>query len=190
MPTPELSRDDLLDALGEVAAIMHRRGQRGRVYVVGGAAMMLAHSANRATQDIDAAIEHGYSAIMDAARVVAKQRGWPRSWLNEGATVYLPRPDQRYGTTIFNHPALTVVAANAEHMLAMKAKAARPTDRQDVEALLQQRNYTSLTQVEAVVEATFPDQPLGQRQRQWITAIIEDLHPTRQSSGDDPGSGI
>ena len=57
MPTPELSRDDLLDALGEVAAILHSRGQRGRVYVVGGAAMMLAHSVNRATQDIDAAIE-------------------------------------------------------------------------------------------------------------------------------------
>lgn len=119
--------------------------------------------------------------MIDAARVVAERRGWPRSWLNEGATVYMPRRDQRHGTTVFDHPALTVVAATAEHMLAMKAAAARPTDRQDVEALLLQHNYTHLAQVEAVVEATFPDEPLGERQRQWVAAIIDDLHPTRQS---------
>jgi len=190
VPTPELNRSDLLDALGEVAAIMHSRNQRGRVYVVGGAAMMLAYSADRATQDIDAAIEEGYSAVTDAARIVAEQRGWPRSWLNEGATVYMPRPDQRHGTTIFDHPALTVVAATAEHMLAMKAKAARPTDRQDVEALMRQHNYTHLAQVEAVVQATCPDEPLGPRQRQWIAAIIDDLYPTRQSRGDDTGLSI
>ena len=184
MPPLELNRDDLLDALGEVAAIMHRRGQHGRVYVVGGAAMMLAHSVNRATRDIDAAIEEGYSAIIDAARIVAERRGWPRSWLNEGATVYMPRRDQRHGSTIFDHPALTVVAATAEHLLAMKATAARPVDRQDFEALLQQCNCTSLAQVEALVEATFPDEPLGPRQQQWITAVIDDL-PTRQDPGDD-----
>ena len=125
MPTPELSRDGLLDALRELAAIMQLRGQHGRVYVVGGAAMMLAHSVNRATQDIDAAFEEGYSAIIDAARDVGERRGWPRSWLNEGATVYMPRRDQRHGSIIFDHPALTVVAATAEHMLAMKATAAR-----------------------------------------------------------------
>ena len=189
-PTPELSREDLLDALRELAAIMQLRGQRGRIYVVGGAAMMLAHSVNRATRDIDAAFEEGYSAIIDAARDVAERRGWPRSWLNEGATVYMPRRDQRHGSIIFDHPALTVVAATAEHMLAMKATAARPVDRQDVEALLQQCNYTSLAQVEAVVEATFPDEPLGERQRQWITAIIDDLQPTRRSPGDDTGLSI
>lgn len=75
-------------------------------------------------------------------------------------------------------------------MLAMKATAARPDDRQDVEALLQQCNYTSLAQVEAVVEATFPDEPLGARQRRWVTAIIDGLHPTRQDPGDDTGLSI
>ena len=132
VPTPELSRDELLDALRELATIMQLRGQHGRIYVVGGAAMMLAHSVNRATQDIDAAFEEGYAAIIDAARDVAERRGWPRSWLNEGATVYMPRRDQRHGSIIFDHPALTVIAATAEHMLAMKATAARPDDRQDV----------------------------------------------------------
>ncbi len=87
MPSPELTRGDLLDAMGEVAAIMDGRGQRGRVYVVSGAAMMLAHSADRATQGIDAAIEEGYAAVTDAARIVAEQRGWLRGWLNEDTSV-------------------------------------------------------------------------------------------------------
>ncbi len=114
MPTPELSRDDLLDALRELAAIMQLRGQHGRVYVVGGAAMMLAHSANRTTRDIDAAFEEGYSAIIDAARDVGERRGWPRSWLNEGATVYMPRRDQRHGSIIFDHPDAATGASVAQ----------------------------------------------------------------------------
>lgn len=56
-------------------------------YVVSGAAMMLAHSADRATQGIDAAIEEGYTAVTDAARIVAEQRGWLRGWLNEDTSV-------------------------------------------------------------------------------------------------------
>ncbi|MCY3619796.1 MAG: hypothetical protein OXG66_19140 [Acidimicrobiaceae bacterium] len=39
----------------------------------------------------------------------------------------MPRPDQRHGTTIYEHPALTVVAATSEHMLATKANTACPT---------------------------------------------------------------
>ena len=97
----------------------------------------------------------------------------------------MPRPDQRSGTTVFDHPALTVIAATAEHMLAMKATAARFDDRQDFEALLQQCNYTSVAQVEALVAATFPDEPLGPRQRRWIAAVIDELRRTRQGTGGD-----
>ena len=82
--TPEFTRGGLLDALEELATIMESRGEQGRVYVVGGAAMILAHSADRATRDIDATIEHGFAAVTEAARIVAQRRGWPRTWLNEG----------------------------------------------------------------------------------------------------------
>ena len=33
-----------------------------------------------------------FNSVIDAARIVAQRRGWPRSWLNEGATVYMPAP--------------------------------------------------------------------------------------------------
>ena len=143
--TSEFTRAGLLDALDELATIMESRGEQGRVYVVGGAAMILAHSADRATRDIDAAIEHGFAAVTEAARIVAQRRDWPRAWLNEGATVFMPQPPKRRGAVIFDHPALKVIAATTEHMLAMKAKAARPTDRSDVELLLHHRRETSPT---------------------------------------------
>ena len=175
--TPEFTRAGLLDALEELSTIMESRGEQGRVYVVGGAAMILAHSADRATRDIDAAIEHGFTAVTEAARIVAQRRGWPRTWLNEGATVFMPQPPQRRGAVIFDHPALKVIAATTEHMLAMKARAARPTDRSDVELLLRESNYTSIDQIEDTVNAVFPDEPLGPRQRRWLTALLDALQP-------------
>ena len=39
------------------------------------------------------------------------------------------KASQRRGAVIFDHPALKVIAATSEHMLAMKTKAARPADR-------------------------------------------------------------
>ncbi len=48
----------MLEALKEVADLMAERGQRGRLYLVGGAAMLLAYSTDRGTQDVDAAHSH------------------------------------------------------------------------------------------------------------------------------------
>ena len=195
--TPKFTRAGLLDALEELASIIESRGEEGRVYVVGGAAMILAHSADRATRDIDAAFEHGFAAVSEAARIVAKRRDWPRTWLNEGATVFMPRPPQRRGAVIFDHPALKVIAATSEHMLAMKAKAARPTDRGDIELLLRQGNYTSIDQIENTVNAVFPDEPLGPRQRRWLAAVLgglqlekPDARPDIESPSNDLAPGL
>ena len=93
---------------------------------------------------------------------------------------------------IFDHPALKVIAATSEHMLAMKAKAARPTDRGDIELLLRQGNYTSLDQIENTVNAVFPDEPLDPRQRRWLAAVLDglqletpDARPDIESPGND-----
>ena len=55
--TPAFDRASLREALEELAAMLQAKGQRGRIYVAGGAAMLLAHSAERLTRDIDGAIE-------------------------------------------------------------------------------------------------------------------------------------
>lgn len=60
--------------------------------------MILANKADQLTRDSDAWIEEGYSAVMDAAQQIARQRGWPSTWINEQATIYMPPPEKRRGT--------------------------------------------------------------------------------------------
>ncbi len=144
--------------------------------------MLLAHSADRVTRDVDAAIEEGYGAVMAAAQTIARQRGWPTTWINEAATPYMPRPHERHGAVVFDHPSLTVLAASSEQMLAMKARAARALDVRDLDLLLEQGGYETAAQVNDVVESVFPGEPLTKRQLLWVQDRLERLS---QRGGDD-----
>ena len=173
--TPAFSGPELQEALSELAVILQRRGQRARIYVAGGAAMILANKSDRLTRDIDAWIEEGYGPVMDAAQQIARQRGWPSTWINEQATIYMPPPEKRRGTVVYDHPSLKVIAANNDHLLAMKARAARSVDQSDVEQLLHECGYSTVEQVESLVQNVFPDEGLGERQKQWLAAVIDRL---------------
>ena len=173
--TPTFDKTSLNEAFGELASILYRRGKNARIYVAGGAAMIMAHAADRLTRDIDSAIEEGYGPVMEAASEIAQRRGWPSTWINEAATAYMPPPDRRHGIVVFDHPALKVVAATRDHMLAMKVRAARPTDIQDVTTLLSGSGLDTPAQVEAVYQSVFPDEPLPQRQRRWVKSLFAAL---------------
>jgi hypothetical protein len=77
-------------ALGERLA---RRGVVADVFVVGGAAMVLAYDAARVTRVVDAVfMPHGI--VLEEASKVAEDLGLPRWWLNEQASV-LDRPGKK-----------------------------------------------------------------------------------------------
>lgn len=171
---PDFSIPGLLAAFGELATILQRDGERGRIYVAGGAAMVLAHESDRLTRDIDASIDDGHGAVTRAAHEIAQRHRWPRSWLNEQATGYMPVPQQRRGTVVFDHPALKVVAASKEHLLAMKARAARIADKTDVQRLLSDCEYETVEQVDALVSDVFGE-GLEDRQRLWLQSVFEEL---------------
>ena len=69
--TPTFSATELREALKELATVLQRRDQRARIYVAGGAAMILSNRTDRLTRDIYEWIEEGHSAVMDAARQIA-----------------------------------------------------------------------------------------------------------------------
>jgi hypothetical protein len=50
----------------------------------------------------------------------------PRWWLNEQASSYVAPGGDPAASRVFDHPGLRVFAASPEHLLAMKALAARP----------------------------------------------------------------
>ena len=167
-----LSAGELRAALGEVAGRLQRRGLRARIYVVGGAAMVLAYGADRSTRDIDAAVIEGHGPLLEEVRVVARERGWPTTWLNEQATAYMPPAPDRHSTVVLEHPALVVAVASPRHMLAMKARAARASDIADVVNLLGRCGNPTAGEVDDLVAAVFAGERLGQRQRGWLEDVI------------------
>lgn len=169
-----LSESEIRFALSELAERLERRRTHARLYIAGGAAMVLAYDADRATRDIDTAILDGYEAVMSIAAEMARERGWPSTWLNEQATPYMPKAEQRHGREVFEHPYLTVIAASPEHMLAMKARAARRTDISDAMRLMEITGIADIDDIAALVRKVFPDEDLGRRQLDWLEAVIEE----------------
>jgi hypothetical protein len=104
---PLLDRAMIEDAFRRLGDRLARRGVVADIYVFGGAAMTLAYDARRATRDIDAVFQpHG--VVLDEARAVADELGFPRWWLNEQASVYVAPGGDKDAPRVFDHPALRV----------------------------------------------------------------------------------
>ena len=172
-----LTGDDIRTALTELAERLASTRSTARLYVAGGAAMALAYDSDELTRDIDAAIVDGHGAVMPIVREIARARRWPSTWLNEQATPYMPAVPERRGQVVFDHPALKVVAASPEHMLAMKVRAARTSDVAHTRRLIRRTGLTDPDQVQALVESVFPGEPLGRRQRRWLEELLAAMAP-------------
>jgi len=85
--------------------------------------MALAFDARRTTRDVDAVFEPK-SEIYDAAAEVAQRLDLPGDWLNDAVKGFVPGTDPD-AVPIFVRPGLTVSAASARFLLAMKLRAAR-----------------------------------------------------------------
>jgi Nucleotidyltransferase of unknown function (DUF6036) len=118
-------------ALGERLV---RRGVVADIFIVGGAAMALAYDAARVTRDVDAMFKpHGI--VHEEAMQVATDLGLPRWWLNEQASTYISGKEDADKRRVFDHPGLRVMAASPRHIFAMKARAARTRDIDDLRLL-------------------------------------------------------
>lgn len=117
--------------------------------------MALAYDSRRATRDVDALFElHGI--VHEEALAVAAELGLPRWWLNEQASSYVAPGGDAAASRVFDHPGLRVFAASPEHLLAMKAFAARPRDAEDIRQLVRVLDLHTVDDVLAVVREVFP----------------------------------
>lgn len=168
-----LSGAEMREAFRRLADRLSRRKVVGEVCVYDGAAMVLAFDARRATRDVDATFE-AHGAVIAEAREVAKEMGFPPSWLNDQVSVYVSRSFDEGRTSIYDHPNLRVRSASARHLLAMKAHAARAfaPDREDLVVLVRRLGLTTASEVERVCAEVFPDEPLSDRSRQAVTDAV------------------
>ena len=181
-PEPLLDRAGIERAFRALGDRLRRRGVVADVYVVGGAAMVLAFDARRATRDIDA-VFHPHGVVLDEAREVAAELGLPRYWLNDQASVYVSSVEDVHAVRVFDYPGLRVSAASAEHLLAMKALAGRRfADRDDLATLIGMLGLTTVEQVELTCARVFPEEPLSGRARLLVEDVLAEVQ--RPAKGD------
>jgi Nucleotidyltransferase of unknown function (DUF6036) len=84
-----LSKLDLLAAFRELDQRLSKDKITADLFVFGGAALVLGYEARPGTRDVDA-IWRPHGAVLKHAWDIGAERGWPKSWLNDQATAYLP----------------------------------------------------------------------------------------------------
>lgn len=167
-----LDRGRLIELFEDLADHLRQRGVRGHVYIVGGAAMMLAFDRSRTTRDVDAYVRNQgaeHAEVMEGARRVAGRHALPDDWLNELATMFMPSGEDAAAPVLFSSPHLVVTGASAAHMLAMKLQAGREADLDDIDALLEHLKISSSEDALEIHDRLFPTSPASERARSHLT---------------------
>ncbi len=169
--SPLLDRAGIEEAFRRLGVRLARRGVVADLYVFGGAAMALAYDSRRATRDVDALFKpHGI--VLEEASAVAAELGLPHWWLNEQASSYVAPGGDSAASRVFDHPGLRVFAASPEHLLAMKALAARPRDAEDIGQLTRVLGLRTVDDVLALVREIFPEEEPPARLRLLLEEIF------------------
>lgn len=117
-------------------------------------------------------LPHGL--VVAEAHALAVELGLPRWWLNEQASEYIAAGGDPEAPLIFDHPGLWVSTASPEHLLAMKALAARRRDLDDLRFLVRHLGLTSPHQVVELSSRVFPLEPLPDRAKLVLADLFED----------------
>jgi hypothetical protein len=153
----------MVAALSAVGAELESRGVAAKLFVVGGAVMVLAHDARDATFDVDGDF-CPRDIVTEVAMDVARSQGLPDDWLNFAANGFIPvfkNPDWQ---PLFRFGTLEVLAADDRTMLAMKIRASRgQRDEPDIALLLERCGVTSVEAALDIYGEYFPEDPAPNR---------------------------
>ena len=165
----------LLCAFAGLSRCLEARDVKAHIYVVGGAAMILAHRSARLTRDVDALAIDRRDDVLEAAREVAREQGLSSDWLNDAVRTGpwpTPRPDTR-AAMIYSSPHLVVTGASARQLLAMKVRAGRAGDEEDIELLIRRLGISTLLHVEAIHREVFPHDSIPERNVEMILDCLD-----------------
>ena len=159
-PPATLGRDEVIAYLREVGAILHEAGLQADIHVVGGAAMALVFDARRVTRDVDAAIRSHGPELYEAAAIVAQRHNLPPDWINSRAAAFMSSEDDGDGDE-FNFPGLRVAVSSPEHLLAMKLRALRQRDLDDLVVLFRVLHIQSPGEAAEIHDRLFGEADIG-----------------------------
>ena len=156
---------------------------RAHIYIVGSAVLLMAHRRSHTTMDVDAlSIDHR-DVVLAAAKAVAKQQGLPENWLNDEVRWIPTLPPQRdaRAEVLYDSCHLVVTGASAPHILAMKVRAARNRDVEDIKLLIRQLGITTIQEVREIHHAVYPHDGIPWRSEQRVEACLRDLKEERDT---------
>ncbi len=155
-----LTREEIVDLLRQVGAILQEQALEASIYVVGGAAMAMVFDARRTTKDVDAAIHRHHEEFDRAVRQVAVKNGLNPDWVNSRAVAFIPNhPDE--DAEEMNLPGVRVATASPQHLIAMKLRAMRRRDLDDLETLFRFCGIRSPEEAAAIHDRLFGDTDIG-----------------------------
>src|SRR6202789_270597 len=153
----DLNRLEIESALAELADGLNARNVKAKIYLVGGAVMVLAFDARFSTGDIDGAI-HPTDDVLAVAAEIGERRGLGAEWLNSSAPQFIPVFKEPDWQPIFKSGNVEIVAADERSMLAMKMRAGRGArDRPDIEFLVKRCGVTTVAEALDLYEEYFPE---------------------------------
>ena len=170
----ELNADHVSVLLAELGERLAARGIEGEIYVVGGAAMMLAYDRNRITRDIDAIGIPQEEIDAEVRAMAADRKELSSDWLNARVLPMLPRGVDAGRLQVLGGPGLTVNVASPTWLLAMKARAAREDrDLDDLWVLCQVLGLRTVDEVWNICDAVWGE---GMIRDDVIEVVTADLH--------------
>ena len=173
----DLNRDEMESALAELADKLNAHNVKAKIYLVGGAVMVLAFDARFTTADIDGSI-YPTDDVLAVAAEIGERRGLGAEWLNTSASQFIPVFKEPNWKPILKSGNVEIVAADERSMLAMKMRAGRGSrDRRDINFLFKRCGITSIAEALELYEEFFPEDPPPDRTLPLLDEAIAALGP-------------
>jgi hypothetical protein len=171
VPEREFTKARILHALQALGAELTREGVRAQIFILDGAAMALAYSTRRITNDIDAVFEPKQTVYAAAAKV-AEELGLPEGWLNDAVKSFLPGPDDA-PRPVPAIEGIEVTTASPRYLLAMKLMAMRfGEDDEDIEILLRECDIHRTEEALDVLEQVYPAKEPPAKTRFFLEELL------------------
>jgi hypothetical protein len=170
----KMTRDQLVACLEELAERVSETGVQARLILLGGAALSICYDRPQATVDIDA-VASPSDPIMEVVAIMAARYGLQQKWLNQDAVGFMPHEDFQT-TLVIDRPGVSIEAAPADVLLAMKLRECRPAkDGYDIAWLLRKCNIRSVDEAIAHLELFFPEEELPEGGATLVDALLGEV---------------